>query len=355
MCMSSDCQPREDQLRMIEVQDAVGTRLAHDITEVLPGKYKGPRFRKGHVVQPQDVDHLRRLGKRHLYVLKLDQDHVHEDDAAQSLAMALAGPGVSFDAQAKEGKINLTANYAGLLKVNTGGLIDFNLNPDVMCASLHNNVPLKKGQMLAGTRAVPLIIRKDSLQNAVQIATDNYPVFAVKAFKPMQTRLIVTGNEVYEGLIQDRFQPIVKAKLEAMGASLLETAFLPDDQAMIAAKLREFLEKGSELILTTGGMSVDPDDVTRSGVQMAGVEEIYYGAAVLPGAMLQLAYQGEVPIVGIPACGLHHKATAFDLVLPRILAGERMDRRDLASLAVGGMCMNCPECHYPACSFGKGA
>ena len=355
MCMSGYCEPSQDQLSMIKVEDAVGTRLAHDITEVLPGEYKGPRFRRGHVVQAHEVDHLRRLGKRHLYVLKLDAGQVHEDDAVKLLAGALAGPGVSYGAQPKEGKLNLVAAYDGLLKVNAEGLVDFNLSPDVMCASLHNNVPVKKGQQLAGTRAIPLIIRQDSLDHAVQTAQAAYPIFAVKAYNPMKTRLIVTGNEVYEGLIKDRFEPIVRSKLEAMGASLLETAFLPDDQAMIAEKLRQFLAAGdTEMVITTGGMSVDPDDVTRNGVQQAGVEQVFYGAAVLPGAMLQLAYHGNVPIVGIPACGLHHKATAFDLVLPRILAGERLDNRDLAGLAVGGMCMNCPSCTYPACSFGKG-
>ncbi len=355
MCMSGFFQPREDQLNVIRVEDAVGTRLAHDITEVLPGKYKGPRFRRGHVVQAHELDHLRRLGKRHLYVLKLDSEHLHEDDAVQYLAQALAGPGVSYEAEPKEGKLNFTASYDGLLKVNASGLIDFNLSPDVMCASLHNNVPVKKGQLLAGTRAIPLIIRKDSLDHAVATAQANYPVLAVMAYNPMRTRLIITGNEVYEGLIEDRFESIVRAKLENMGADLAETAILPDDQGRIAQTVSEFLAKDTDLIITTGGMSVDPDDVTRCGVQQAGVERIYYGAGVLPGAMLQLAYHNQVPIVGIPACGLHHKATAFDLVLPRILAGERLDHRDLAALSVGGMCMNCPTCSYPACPFGKGS
>jgi hypothetical protein len=354
MCMSGHRVARDDQLKKIRVEDAVGTRLAHDITEVIPGKYKGARFHKGHEVREQDICRLMRLGKRHLYVLDLENGNVHEDEAVMQMAEALAGPGVTYGAIPREGKLALSAVHAGLLKINSQALIDFNLSPDVMCAALHNNVPVNKGQSVAATRAIPLIIAQDSLQQALEVARRHYPIFAVKAFAPLKTRLIITGNEVFEGLIEDKFQAIVQAKLEAFGARLEETVILPDDQALIARQVEQYLEAGTELIVTTGGMSVDPDDVTRSGIMQAGAEEIYYGAAVLPGAMLQLAYKDEVPIVGIPACGLHHKATAFDLVLPRLLAGERLSNRDLAALAVGGMCMNCPECRYPACSFGKG-
>ena len=354
MCMSGHRKPREDQLVKIRVEDAVGTRLAHDITEVRPGEFKGARFHKGHRVKEEDICRLMRLGKRHLYVLSLDDNNIHEDDAVAQMAEALAGPGVSFGAVPREGKLSLTASYPGLLKINTQALVDFNLTPDVMCAALHNNVPVKQGQTLAGTRAIPLIISRGSLDLALEVARQNYPIFAVKAFAPMRARLIITGNEVFEGLIEDKFQAIVQKKLEEMGARLLETVILPDDQEVIARQVESYLDADTDLIVTTGGMSVDPDDVTRSGIMQAGVEEIYYGAAVLPGAMLQLAYKGGVPIVGIPACGLHHKATAFDLVLPRLLAGERPSNRDLAALAVGGLCMDCPACTYPACSFGKG-
>ena len=355
MCMSGHRQAREDQLVKIRVEDAVGTRLAHDITEVRPGQFKGASFHKGHQVRQQDIEHLRRLGKRHLYVLSLDEDNIHEDEAVIQMAAALAGPGVSYGSIPREGKLSLIAAHAGMLKLNSEALVDFNLSPDVMCASLHNNIPVKQGQVLAGTRAIPLIISRPSLDSALKIAAEQYPIFAVKAFAPLRTSLIITGNEVYQGLIQDKFKPIVERKLEELGAELTDSVILPDDQEQIARRIEHCLDAGSQLIITTGGMSVDPDDVTRSGVMRAGAEEIYYGAAVLPGAMLQLAYKDDVPIVGIPACGLHYKATAFDLVLPRLLAGEKPTGRDLAALSVGGMCMSCPTCRYPDCSFGKGA
>ena len=247
----------------------------------------------------------------------------------------------------------MQAAYTGLLKINTGALVDFNLIPDVMCAAMHDNVPVSQGQVVAGTRAIPLVIDRQVLDQAVALAMEHAPIFSVKAYQRKNMRLVITGNEVYDGLIEDRFEAIVKEKLSAFGASLLETAILPDDPERIADTIRRFAASETDMIITTGGMSVDPDDVTRHGIRQAGVDTLHYGAAVLPGAMFQLAYKGDMPIVGIPACGLYHKITIFDLVLPRLLAGERLDERDLARFAVGGLCLNCRVCRYPACSMGK--
>jgi molybdenum cofactor synthesis domain-containing protein len=353
MCNAGSHDKLDRLLTRIPVEKAVGTRLAHDITEIRPGEFKGPAFRKGHRIEPQDICHLQRLGKRHLYVLDLKEDQVHEDDAVAELATALAGPGVTYGGRPREGKLQLTAAYSGLLKVDTGALVDFNLIPDVMCASLHNNVPVDKGQVLAGTRAIPLIIDRGVLDQAVALAADRGPIFSVAAYGRLRARLIVTGNEVFEGLIQDKFEQIVSKKMEKLGARLEETVILPDNAPLIAEQVRRFLEIGTDIIVTTGGMSVDPDDVTRLGIRQAGVEALYYGAAALPGAMAMLAYAGDVPIIGVPACGLYHNATAFDLLLPRLLAGENPDHRDLARMAVGGLCLNCETCRYPVCSFGK--
>jgi hypothetical protein len=335
------------------MEDAVGTHLAHDLTEIRPGEFKGPAFRKGHKIQHQDLCRLMRMGKRHLYVLDLKENQVHEDDAVIELATALAGPGVTFSGRPKEGKLQLTADYNGLLKIHTEALVDFNLIPDVMCASLHNNVPVTRGQELAGTRAIPLIIERTMLDQAVSLAKMNYPIFSVKAYSRKRARLIITGSEIYDGLIEDKFEDIVRRKLESFGARLEETVILPDDMEMIATHTHRFVSTDTDLIITTGGMSVDPDDVTRMGIRKAGVEELYYGAAALPGAMGMLAYKGNTPIIGIPACGLYHDITVFDLLLPRLLAGENPNHRDMARLAVGGMCLDCNVCRYPACNFGK--
>ncbi len=353
MCDSKENKEEKFKFEKIRVQDAVGMRLAHDITEIRPGEFKGPSFRRGHKVKEQDLCRLMRLGKNHLYILDLDEGQVHEDDAVVELATALAGPGVTFGGRPSEGKLQLRASYDGVLKIDADSLVEFNLIPEVMCASLHNNEPVVKGQIVAGTRAIPLVVSREVLDRAVGLAKSAYPVFSIKAYNRMKVRLIVTGNEVYHGLIRDRFEEIVRGKLESSGAKLEETAILPDDKEMIGAKVRRYLEKDTGMIVTTGGMSVDPDDVTRSAIRSAGVDTLYYGAAVLPGAMFLLAYKNDLPIVGIPACALHYKITVFDLVLPRLLAGEKLNDRDLARFAVGGLCRNCASCRYPACSFGK--
>jgi len=311
----------EYEPKKIKIKAAVGTTLAHDITEVKPGEYKSPSFRKGHKIERKDLCHLMRLGKRHLYILDLNKDQVHEDDAVLELAMALSGPGITFGGQPIEGKIQLKAAYHGLFKVNVNPLIDFNLIPEVMCASIHNNTPVKKGQSLAGTRAIPLVIHQNILDKAVDIARTHYPVFSVKVFNPCKVRLIITGNEVYDGLIEDKFEAVVTEKLKAYGASLVETVILPDDEVMIADSVRLFLDQSTDLIM--------------------------------PGAMFQLAYKGDVPIAGIPACALYHKTTIFDLILPRLLAGEKPDNKDLARFAHGGLCLDCHTCRFPGCSFGK--
>ncbi len=339
--------------KKIRVEEAVGLSLAHDITEIRKDEFKGVAFTKGHVVNQKDICHLMKLGKRHLYILDLDETKVHEDQAVLELVEALAGNGVDYNDKPKEGKLELLAARDGLLKINVEALIDFNLIPDVMCASIHTNTPVKKGAKLAGTRAIPLVIDKDVLGQAIGIAKLNAPVFEVQKYKKARARLIVTGSEVFNGLIKDKFEPIVRKKMESYGSTLAESIILPDDREMIAQTLKEYLSKDTDIIITTGGMSVDPDDITRFAIKDAGVDKLFYSAAVLPGAMFQLAYKGDTPIVGIPACGLYHEVTVFDLVLPRLLAGEKPDNRDMARLAHGGLCQDCSTCTYPKCSFGK--
>ncbi len=340
-------------VRKIRVEDAVGLHLAHDITEIRPGEFKGPAFKKGHKVAEQDLCHLMRLGKRHLYVLDLGEDHVHEDEAAFVLARALAGPGVVFRGRPQEGKIQMEAAWDGLFKVKVEPLVDFNLMPEMMCATIHTDTPVKAGQKLAGTRIIPLFVHRHTLEEALQSAQAHQPILEVKQFKPRRAALIITGNEVFEGLIEDRFAPVIRKKLANYGSSLAETQVLPDDPESIAAAISRFLHRGIDLLITTGGMSVDPDDVTRLAIGRAGVDRLYYGAGALPGSMFLLAYKGRVPIMGVPACALYHEATIVDLILPRLLAGEEPDRHDLARLAHGGLCHDCPSCRFPACPFGK--
>lgn len=341
--------------RMIPLDQAIGTVLAHDLTEIRPVEFKGPAFRKGHVVREEDLEHLLRLGKRHLYVLDIDPESMHEDEAALVLAEALAGDGVTFNPHPSEGKINLRAARDGLLKVHVEALTDFNLVDGVMCATRHTHTVVRRDEVVGGTRAIPLVISRTAVEQAAKIGRAAGGILSVLALKSLRTGLIVTGNEVYSGLIQDRFIPAIRPKLDAFHCPVIGERFCPDDADIIAKTVRGFIASGAELIVTTGGLSVDPDDVTRLGVVKAGAVDYLYGSSVLPGAMLLLARVQGVPVIGVPACGMFHETTIFDLVLPRILAGERPTRRDLAALGHGGLCLNCSPCRFPRCAFGKGS
>jgi len=342
-------------LKTIKLEEAVGSKLAHDITEIRPGEFKGPAFRRGHTVCEADLCHLQKLGKNHLYVIDLAEDEIHENEAAVIMATALAGDGVSWKDGPKEGKINLLAETDGLLAVNTAALAAFNMVDEVMCATLHNHTLVRKGDQVAGTRAIPLVMERAPVERAAAIAGQNGSVLSVRPLRRARVGLVITGNEVYHGLIQDRFAPVLTEKVNALGSEVAALDFAPDDAEVINRVIGSQLDRGCDLLLLSGGMSVDPDDVTRNGIRLAGATEFHYGAAVLPGSMFLVAYLGEVPLLGVPACGLYHRITVLDLVLPRSLAGERIGKAGLAFLGHGGLCQDCPECSYPHCSFGKGA
>jgi molybdenum cofactor synthesis domain-containing protein len=340
-------------LRRMAVSEAVGTVLAHDITEICPGEFKGRAFRKGHIIRQEDVCHLQRLGKENLFVLNIADDEMHEDDAAYTLAHALIGERVKIKGEPREGKINVISEIDGLLKINKDALLAFNMLGDVMCATLHSNTIVKEGQTVAGTRAIPLLVKKDIVRAAVKIGDMAGKIISVKEIRKPKAGVAITGNEVYYGRIKDAFATIIKGKIEAIGGEIVGTYYAPDDEPSIEASLRKLINAGADLIITTGGMSVDPDDVTRFAIRNLGAEDITYGSAVLPGAMFLTAYLGDIPILGVPACAMYAKTTVFDLILPRVLAGERIGRREFAELGHGGLCMKCETCNHPVCPFGK--
>ena len=342
-------------LKKIQLQDAVGTKLAHDITEIRPGEFKGPAFRKGHTVCNEDLCHLQKLGKNNLYVMDLEEDEIHENQAAAILAKALAGEGIVWKDEPHEGKIKLLAETDGLLNIDTSALAAFNMVDEVMCATLHNHTLVKKGEQVAATRAIPLVMKRVRIERAATIARQNGAVLSVKPLRQAKAGLVVTGNEVYHGLIEDRFAPILTEKVTSLGSTVDGIVFAPDDEKRIHDAIQNHIDRGCDLLMLSGGMSVDPDDVTRKGIEMAGASEMHYGSAVLPGAMFLVAYIGDIPLLGVPACGLYHRITVLDLVLPRILTGERIGKAELAFLGHGGLCRDCDDCVYPHCPFGKGA
>ena len=338
---------------IIPVDQAVGKVLTHDITEIRPGQFKGAAFKKGYIIREADIPRLRRLGKEHLFVLHIGPGEVHEDEAAIRLAKALAGPGVFFDGKPSEGKISLRAAHEGLLKVNVESLTELCLIPEVCCASQHTNALVERGEIISATRAIPLVIDEDTLNKAVHIAKSAGGIFSVKSLSQPQTGIIITGNEVYSGLIDDKFAPILRKKLEFFNCQIKESLFAPDDKMRIVECIKELLQMGAELLIVAGGMSVDPDDISRIAIEDAGAKDIVYGTSVLPGAMFLYGHIGDVPILGVPACVLFYRATILDIVLPRILTGETITRKDLAAMAHGGLCLNCEKCNYPVCPFGK--
>lgn len=337
----------------IPVEASVGTILAHDITEIRPGHFKGPAFKKGHVIRKEDVAHLKRVGKENLYVLHLEPGEVHEDDAALRLASAFSGKGVYFDPHPSEGKIQLKAAHRGLLKIDVEALTKVNLVPDICCSARHTNTVVAEGDTLAGVRAIPLVIDETHLLACEAIATKVNGLFSIKPFSKPNTGIVITGNEVFAGLIDDKFAPIIRKKLQHFGCDIMETAFAPDDKQKIVSSIKAHLENGAEMILVAGGMSVDPDDITRLAIAEAGAKDVVYGTPILPGAMFLCGHLGQIPVLGLPACVLFFRATVLDLILPRVLAGETITRKDLAAMAHGGMCLECESCHFPRCSFGK--
>lgn len=339
--------------KIVAVDQAVGMVLAHDITEIVQGVKKGAAFKKGHIVRHQDLEHLKRIGKENIFVLSLGNDDIHEDEAAVLLATALSGDGVEFAPIPEEGKIAIKAAVDGLLRVNKEALRRFNLLGEVMCATLHDNTPVRKGETVAATRLIPLVGKRQMVLEATHIATEAAPVLAVRRLRSAAIGLVITGNEVFSGRIEDKFEKVLRDKAMALGSSLIAVRFAPDDRQRIADEIAACLAAGADLVITSGGMSVDPDDVTREGILLAGATEVVYGTPVLPGAMFLAGVIGQTPILGVPACGMFHKITVLDLLLPRILSGEKIDRSVLAEMGHGGLCRNCPTCSYPACHFGK--
>ncbi|SMB94756.1 molybdenum cofactor cytidylyltransferase [Thermanaeromonas toyohensis ToBE] len=343
-------------MKKIKVEDSIGYVLAHDLTKIVPGEFKGCRFKKGHIIQEEDIPELLNMGKEHIYVLELSPQDVHEDEAALRLARAAVGwenTGLKIG-EPSEGRVNVVAEYPGLLKVNLSALKAINQIPDVILATLHNNYPVQGGQVVAGTRVIPLVTKEEYVARAEDICRAAGGILKIAPYRRLRVGVVTTGNEVYKGRIKDAFGPVVKAKIVQYGCQVEEEKIVPDDAVIISQAIREMVDRGLELILITGGMSVDPDDVTPLGIRLTGAEVIAYGAPVLPGAMFMLAYLESVPLMGLPACVMYYRATIFDLVLPRILAGERLTQADIADLAAGGLCLGCQECRYPVCPFGKG-
>ena len=343
-------------MNQVKTKDAVGHVLCHDITQIVKDKVKGVAFKKGHVVKEEDIDILLSLGKDHLYVWEKKDGMLHENEAALILRDICKNEYMD-ESDIKEGKIELRASIDGLLKIDAEKLKAVNSLGEMMIATRHQNIAVKKGDKLAGTRIIPLIIEEEKMKKAKDLC-GNTPILEIKPFVNKKVGIVTTGNEVFYGRIKDTFGPVVMEKVKEFNADILGQTIVNDQAENITNAIMEFIKNGADIVLCTGGMSVDPDDKTPKAIKDTGAEVISYGAPVLPGAMMMVAYYKNndklIPIIGLPGCVMYSKRTVFDLVLPRIMADEIISRDDLSKLGLGGLCLSCDICTYPNCGFGKG-
>lgn len=340
-------------MKLIKTEDAVGHVLCHDITQIIKGVTKDAVFRKGHVVTEEDIPVLLSVGKENLYAWKKAEGMLHENEAAEILREICQNENM-HPSEVKEGKIELIADCDGVMKIDSERLRKINSLGEIMIASRHGNFPVKKGDKLAGMRVIPLIIHEDKM-NEAKAAAGPAPIMELKPYIHKKAGIVTTGSEVYYHRIEDTFTPVIRQKLEEFGAEVGGHIVCNDDHEMITAAIMELLEQGCDMIVCTGGMSVDPDDRTPLAIKNTGADIVTYGAPVLPGAMFLLSYyNGTIPVMGLPGCVMYAKRTVFDLVLPRIMCGEKLEAEDLYALGEGGLCLSCPVCTFPNCGFGKG-
>lgn len=340
-------------MKLMKTEDAVGQVLCHDITQIIPGVTKDAVFRKGHVIRPEDIPVLLSVGKDHIYIWEKDDTMLHENEAATILWEMCRNQWMHCS-EVKEGKIEILADCDGLFQIDREKLVKVNSMGEMMIACRHGNTPVKAGDKLAGTRIIPLVIPKEKMQQAQAICEDG-PILELKPFHKKRVGIITTGNEVYYHRIEDQFTPVIREKLGEYDTEVIYHKILDDDHEKITAACLEAIEAGADLVICTGGMSVDPDDRTPLAIKNTGAEIVSYGAPVLPGAMFLLSYyENRIPILGLPGCVMYAKRTIFDLVLPRVMADDRISAEELATLGIGGLCLSCPVCTFPNCGFGKG-
>lgn len=340
-------------MMQIRTEDAVGQVLCHDITQIIKGVSKDAVFRKGHIITEEDIPVLLSVGKDNIYVWEKDDSMMHENEAAEILCRICRGDNVSRG-EVKEGKIELAAACDGVFKIDRDRLRQINSFGEMMIAARHGDFPVKKGDKLAGTRIIPLVIEKHKIEQ-VEALCGGKPIMNVVPYRKHKAGIVTTGNEVFFGRIEDTFTPVVREKLEEFGVEVSGHRISDDDNANIERSIRELLDEGCDMILCTGGMSVDPDDRTPLAVRNVCGNVVTYGAPVLPGAMFLLAYyrDSDIPVMGLPGCVMYAKRTVFDLVLPRIMTGEILTKDDFDRLGEGGLCLNCSICTFPDCGFGK--
>jgi len=339
-------------MKKIRVQEAVGMKLCHDITKVIPGEFKGRAFKRDHVIQTEDVEELLKIGKEHIFVWEENAEEIHEDEAAIRIAKAIMGPHMVHD-EPQEGKTIVRATCKGLFKVNRSLLQAINSIENVTVTSRPSNYPVDAEDKLVGARIIPLVIQEGKIKELEKLCIEQGPAFEVKPYKKLKIGIMITGNEVYKGRITDKFGPVIQQKLKDYNTEILGQIYCPDDMSKLNEAIDFFKQRGADLIILTGGMSVDPDDLTPGAIKNSGAEVITYGAPVQPGNMFMLAYLEGTALIGVPGAAIYHPTTILDVILSRIFAGETLTKQDFVNMGEGGLCLGCAVCRYPICYFGR--
>lgn len=337
-------------MKKINVQDAIGMELCHDITEMNDG-FKGVAFKRGHIIREEDIDHMLRIGKQHIFVWEENAGEIHEDDCARRMAAMAPVEGAHYTEPA-EGKVLLFADQRGMFRVNTQLLKRIDSIGDITICTLPDHYPVEVGARLASMRIVPLVTKEDQIIEAERLCAKE-PLLRLLPYQHKKIGVIITGSEVYHGRIKDKFEPVVRAKMKQYPSEIVGITICDDDLDMIVNAAKQHLENSADFLIFTGGMSVDPDDLTPTAVRQLGAEIITHGVPSQPGNMTLVAYLGGVPILGVPGAAIKLPTTIFDVLLPQVFAGEKITREELINLADGGLCQMCKACHWPNCTFGR--
>jgi len=337
-------------MKKIKVCDAIGMALCHDITEMNEG-FKGVAFKRGHIIQPSDIERMMRIGKQHIFVWEEQAGEIHEDDCARRMAAMAPVEGAHYTEPA-EGKVLLISEQRGLFRVNRRLLNQINSIGDITICTLPDHYPVEVGQRLASMRIVPLVTQEEQIIEAEKLCAEE-KLLELRPYQHKKIGVVITGSEVYHGRIRDRFGPAIQTKLEQYPSQIVGIRICDDDPEEIVSAAKEHLRKGADFLIFTGGMSVDPDDLTPSAIRQLGAEIVSYGVPSQPGNMTLVAYLDDTPILGVPGAAIKLPTTVFDVLLPQIFAGDRISREELTALADGGLCQMCSVCHWPNCTFGR--
>lgn len=337
-------------MKKVKVQDAIGMTLCHDITAMVDG-FKGAAFKRGHVITQEDIPKLLDIGKQHVFIWEENAGEIHEEDAARRLSQMTNVNGAHYGS-ISEGKIQLFADQDGMFCVDKALLAAVNRIGDITITTLPDHYPVKAGDRLASMRIVPLVTEERQIAEAEALCAGKQ-LYDLRPFKPLKVGIIITGSEIYHGRIKDKFERVARAKLAHYPAEILGVHVCDDELDMIVGAGRTLLAEGAELLIFSGGMSVDPDDLTPSAIREMGAEIVSYGVPSQPGNMTLVAYLDQAALLGVPGAAISRPTTMFDVLLPQIFCGDPLTKDDLIRLGEGGLCQMCDNCHFPNCTFGR--